>query len=345
MKSPRAIARRIESWFAASARELPWRTTQRDPWASLISELMLQQTQASRVAERFKKFLQRFPTPRAMVDAGESAVLAEWSGLGYYRRARLLHAAANAIVAQHGGQVPSDAAALRALPGVGRYTAGAVASMAFGLREPIVDANVARVLLRLEGAALPVADPAAQRLSWDNARSLVEACARPELLNEGLMELGALICTPRAPDCAQCPIRASCVARRERRQDEIPSPSTKAARKDVHHACVVVRDRAGRLLLQRRPSAGLWAGMWQPPSLEGDRAPTRSRLTSRLKLRAVSREGAFTHLTTHRAVRFSVWAGEGDGPDDARWLAPGDLDTIALSSPHRRILTGEWRTR
>lgn len=344
MKGARSAARAIEAWFGAHGRELPWRTRPRDPWASLVSELMLQQTQAARVAQRFPGFMARFPSPRAMADAGEDAVLAAWSGLGYYRRARMLCAAARRMVDEHGGRMPTELAAIRALPGVGAYTAGAVASIALSQRTPLVDANVARVLLRLEGARLAAADPAAQRLAWSGAGALVEAAEDPAALNEGLMELGALVCTPRSPRCEECPLARRCVARREGAQGQIPSPKAATARKGVHHACVVLR-RRGRLLVEQRPASGLWAGLWQPPTLESVRRPAPARLARRLNLDGAIRLGEFTHATTHRAVRFSVWEGRGAGPEGARWVRPSDLGALALSTPHRRILTGEWSAR
>lgn len=203
-----AMARALEQWFAGAARSLPWRALGpdgwRDPYAVLVSELMLQQTQVARVVERFGAFMRRFPTVAALAGADEADVIALWAGLGYYRRARHLHAAAKRIVHEHGGEVPRAAAALRALPGVGRYTAGAIASMAMGQRVPLVDGNVARVLMRLEARAGDVAQ--GQAWAWERAGELVSSSTSAGAFNEGLMELGATVCVPGRPRCEACPL-------------------------------------------------------------------------------------------------------------------------------------------
>ncbi|MEM9374068.1 MAG: A/G-specific adenine glycosylase, partial [Planctomycetota bacterium] len=231
-----AVAPLVERWFRANARDLPWRPDPidgpRDPYRALVSELMLQQTQVSRVLEKYTPFLERFPTAEALAAAAEADVLAEWSGLGYYRRARLLHAAAKAVVHDHAGSFPTDPARIRSLPGVGRYTAGAVASIVFGQREPILDGNVERVLLRLHAKPDPPKDKATQAWAWDRAQQLVDASDSPGVLNEGLMELGAIVCTPGAPKCRACPLRRACEAHRRGTAEEIPEPKPRARQKD-----------------------------------------------------------------------------------------------------------------
>jgi len=348
-RSDAALARRLEDWFRLNRRDLPWRPADpdapRDPYAVLVSELMLQQTQASRVAERFDEFVRRFPDVRALARADEQAVLASWSGLGYYRRARLLHAAARAIVADHAARLPDDPDLLRALPGVGRYTAGAVASMAFGVRTPIVDGNVARVLLRLDGRDAPPDDPATQRWVWARSGALVERAASPGVFNEALMELGATVCTPRAPRCAACPLRARCRARAQGRQEEIPRPKAPPHRRELFCDVARVQDARGRLLVERRAARGLWAGLWQAPTLERDDRHARpAELRAALSLDRVRRDLDFTHQTTHRAVRFRVWtgvAGAGGPRDRGEWRSPASVARLALSSPQRRILLGD----
>ncbi|MFG0315432.1 MAG: A/G-specific adenine glycosylase, partial [Phycisphaerales bacterium] len=198
-----ALTRALEAWFRASARELPWRTDTRDPYRSLVSELMLQQTQVSRVIEKFGPFLERFPTVEALAAAPEDDVLAAWSGLGYYRRARLLHACAKAIVEHHDGVVPDSLDDLLELPGIGRYTAGAIASMVFGQRAPIVDGNVARVLLRVHNKPVPQTEKTTIDWAWQRAEELVGACDDPAVFNEAMMELGATVCVPKGPRCLQ----------------------------------------------------------------------------------------------------------------------------------------------
>jgi len=342
------IARRIAAWFEASARELPWRTAPRDPYRALVSEAMLQQTQVSRVVEKYDEFLRRFPTVEALAQADEHDVLAMWSGLGYYRRARHLHAAAKAIVERHGGRVPRDVKSLRALPGVGRYTAGAIASMVFNEAAPIVDGNVMRVLLRVHGRDTPQDSSATIAWAWERAEALVERAHRrgeAGCFNEGLMELGAMVCAPVSPKCAQCPLRRGCIARLEGRQEEIPRPKARAKRREIHHSAVVVRDGAGRLLVERRPEAGMWAGMWQAPTLEREAGPAKAReLAALVGAGSVRKVGGFVHQTTHRVVYFEVWT-PGDAPDAAagdgrRWLSPEAVSGLALASPHRRILLG-----
>ncbi len=217
MADDRQLAARLESWFRKQARPLPWRVVdrrsgRRNPYRALVAEVMLQQTQVGRVLEKYGPFLRRFPTVRALAAADEQEVLAAWSGLGYYRRARLLHCAARAIVERHRGRIPDDAAALRALPGVGRYTAGAIASIVFGRAEPIVDGNVRRVLLRIEGRAVRAKRDGNDGWCWDQAGRLVKSAASPAVFNEALMELGATVCVPRGPKCVACPIAAWCAS-------------------------------------------------------------------------------------------------------------------------------------
>lgn len=341
----RERAGRLVAWFEGGARALPWRDAPaggRDPYRVLVSELMLQQTQVSRVVERYAAFLARFPDARALAEADESEVLASWSGLGYYRRARHLHAAARAIVERHGGEVPRDPVALRALPGVGRYTAGAIASIAFDRPEAIVDGNVARVLLRVEGREGSASDPGAIRWVWSRAHELVSASETPGVFNEALMELGATICTPRAPCCGVCPWAGRCVARREGRQGEIPAPKAAPARRTLFVCAVLAIDARGRRLVERRGESGLWAGLWQAPSLEReDRFPTRAELGESLGLeiagsRAIHR---FDFQTTHREVRFRVWrAARARGGRGREWRTLPELESMAVGSAQRKVL-------
>ncbi|MBQ72811.1 MAG: A/G-specific adenine glycosylase [Planctomycetaceae bacterium] len=264
----KGIVKPLQAWFDDQGRDLPWRRST-SPWRTLVSEFMLQQTQVSRVEERFETFLERFPTPAAMVDAGEDDVLAAWEGLGYYRRARFLHASAAAIVSEHGGLVPSDAEALLALPGVGRYTAGAIASIAFDQRAPIVDGNVARVVARVGGMDVQADDPDLIAAAWSTSTAMVEATDRPGTLNEAVMELGATVCTPAAPRCDRCPIQSACRGRARGIEREIPRPKVRPVRTVVHIHLVIVR-RGEEILLERRPTGGVWGGLWQPIGLESE---------------------------------------------------------------------------
>lgn len=350
------IARTIERWFGEHARELPWRPNgARDPYHALVSEAMLQQTQVSRVIEKYTAFLERFPTVQSLAAAHEDEVLALWSGLGYYRRAKNLHAAAKAVVSKFGGTFPRTAAELVRLPGVGRYTAGAVASMVFGERTPLVDGNVARVLLRIENRPRAQADPtdrATQAWVWERAGELVEASGKPGVFNEGLMELGATVCTPRSPRCGACPVAKVCEARAAGRQVQIPVPKAAARTRAIYCASVLVTARGGaEVLVEQRAGDGkgaagtMWAGLWQAPTLEReDRPPTAAEVAGFIGVSEsrVSLADSFVHKTTHRTVHFDVWearAGRGR-PRRGTWVARERVAQLGLSNPQRRILLG-----
>jgi A/G-specific adenine glycosylase len=330
------------AWFERHQRDLPWRR-RRDGYTALVSEAMLQQTQVSRVVERFEAFVRRFPTVRALAEADEQEVLAMWSGLGYYRRARLLHAAARQVVAEHGGRVPSDVDTLRTLPGVGRYTAGAIASIVHGRPAPLVDGNVQRVLARWDADETPPAtDSAAAERAWERAGQLVALADEPGVFNEGLMELGALICTPRAPSCLRCPVAAECEAARQGRQAEIPPPKPAAARRRVHHHALVIV-RRGRLLLEQRGDDGLWSRMWQPPAVEaaqrmGVEAVGAAFAERSLPLVRLRRLGDFDHHTTHRLVTFHVFGGTTRRRRGA-WHELDRLAELPMSNAHRRLVS------
>ncbi len=358
MSDDKSFARKVESWFAKHRRDLPWRVEvkgARSPYFALVSEVMLQQTQASRVAERFERFVDRFPGFESLARASEDEVLAEWTGLGYYRRARSLHAAAKSVVESHKGDAPRDVDALRALPGVGRYTAGAIASVCFGVRAPIVDANVARVMLRVHGKKLAITHPKAQKFAWERAESLVDAARSPGNFNEGLMELGALVCTPRNPKCEVCPLKSRCIAFERGVQDSIPARAVKQAKPTVHHTAVIVRTSGGMFLVEQRAAKGLWAKLWQAPTLESPKQPSpaqvRSFVADRLgiaqrsvRARDLAERESFTRVTSSRIVEFAVFEyAPAVSPADAlraasrAALLAGDPP---LAVPHRRILLG-----
>ncbi len=318
---------------------------------------MLQQTQASRVTERFERFMRRFPTPAALASSPEGAILEEWQGLGYYRRAVLLRRAAIAIVEDFDGRVPERAEALERLPGIGRYTAGAVASIVHGERSAIVDGNVARVLLRVGGVARPLRDPEALRRCWREAQSLVDACGDPGALNEGLMELGATVCTPANPRCGACPLRAHCRARLEGRQARIPAPPPARRRPTVvMDACIVAL--GGRLLLERRSPRGMWAGLWQPPTFESTSARSTAQIRAALRDRLagpgshrgwrLESAGEFVHRATHREFRVRVHrvtapaavapSGSGGSGAERAWVERRRLAQFPHSNLVRRVL-------
>lgn len=338
----RRTAHLVESlcaWFEREARDLPWRR-RRSGYRALVAETMLQQTQVSRVVERYVEFLRRFPTVRRLAAASEQEVLAAWQGLGYYRRARNLLQAARRIVRDHGGRVPRDAAELRRLPGVGRYTAAAIASIVYGRAEPLVDGNVRRVLARLEardGGSGSSGGPAAS-WAWDRAAALVAAAPRPGVLNEAVMELGALVCTPAAPRCPRCPVAAHCRALRQGRQEEIPAPRPPPRRRcEHHHAVVVVRGE--KVLLERRGSEGMWSSMWQVPTVEAERPLAGREIVRALAAAVASLEprGSFEHRTTHRWITFHVFVAAGR-LRRGRWCDPAQLAAAPMSNAQRRVL-------
>jgi A/G-specific adenine glycosylase len=251
------FSRRILAFYRLHGRSLPWRRT-RDPYAIWICEVMAQQTRLETMTAYWRRWMARFPTVRALAAAPLDDVLAAWAGLGYYSRARNLHAAARLIVAEHGGRFPTSFDALVALPGVGRYTAGAIASIAFGLKVPVVDGNVSRVLSRVHG----VAGEDAREL-WRLAGEAVPDDG-PGDYNQGLMDLGATVCTPRNPTCLVCPLADLCVARREGRTAELPGRPARAEPPTLLVELAWIT-RGGRWLLARRAPRGLYGGLWELP--------------------------------------------------------------------------------
>jgi A/G-specific adenine glycosylase len=288
------------AWFDRSARDLPWRRDP-SPYRVWLSEVMLQQTRVDTVIPYFERFVRDFPDVRALAAASVDDVLARWSGLGYYRRARQLHAAADAIVERFGGELPSTVEELRSLPGVGAYTAGAVASIAHGRPVPLVDGNVARVIARLAGLREAFDTAAGARATWAIAARLVPS-DRPGDFNQSLMELGSLVCTPTSPLCLTCPVRAACTAAREGLQEVLPLARKRAAvRELVWTALVAVRGR--RVLLARRPLDGLFGGLWEPPMVDATTLDTLVR--DGVEVDPAS-AGSFEHVLSHRRLSIDV---------------------------------------
>ena len=325
LAAPSALGRNLSSfrrallrWYDANHRDLPWRRT-RDPYRIWISEIMLQQTRVAAVLEHYRLFLERFPDVRALAAAPESAVLAAWSGLGYYRRARMMRQCAQKIVEIHGGHFPETSQTLQSLPGIGRYTAAAIASIAFAEPIAVVDGNVERVLERLTGRTLP------KKEFWQQAQALLEP-SRPADFNQSMMELGALVCTPRQPKCNVCPIRKWCATRGEVPRTRLQSGQSK---KEIWYT---LEERAQRIRLIQRPTdVSLMAGMWELPEARMSAAQSKSNAGAKsdashgVALNSANRSAMPTakrHKTTaHGASRGST-AGHGDAPKRRKMPAP-----------------------
>lgn len=346
----------LGAWYDHGHRDLPWRRD-RDPYRVLVSEMMLVQTTVAAAIPYYERFLARFPTVVELAAADEAEVLKAWEGLGYYRRARQLHAAARAIVRDHGGAVPADPEALRTLPGVGRYIAGAVLSFAFDLPAPIVEANTQRVLARLLAWEGPLEAPATRGRLWQAAERLVPA-ERPGRFNQAIMELGATVCTPRQPSCLICPVARSCRAYARGLQDALPVKAARPAPVAVAEACALV-ERRGELLVVRRGPGGLWAGFWEFPTIHrGGADPAGRRFADasvdlaegvvrlagvRARIGPAARTIRFG-VTKHRvdlAAHPGSWLGgrprPGPGLDQARWVGPEEIAELTLGSAQRRL--------
>ena len=323
----REIQQRLLAWFQEHARDLPFRH-ERSPYRVLVAEMMLQQTQAATVGPYLERFCARFPTPEALAAAPLQEVLALWQGLGYYRRARYLHAAAVRIVQEHGGVVPCGTADLRRLPGVGPYVAAAVASFAFGRDEPAVDANARRVLARVGGVSL---------LDDALARAFVPS-GQGAAWNEAVMDLGALVCLPRSPRCGGCPLLGLCSAQASGRTAELPARRPRPVRPSLPVLLLAICDVDGRFGLERRPETGLLAGMWGFPTLEGSGGsdPVAVAAGWGIRLRSVEALQPFRHVFTHRVWEVRPFAAVGEGP--LHWVAPKDVEQLPMAGPSVRVL-------
>jgi A/G-specific adenine glycosylase len=330
-----AITRRLEEWFRAAQRPLPWRGAY-DPYQIWISEVMLQQTRMEVVVERyFPRFVKRFPDAGALAGASETEVLAAWSGLGYYRRARMLHRGALHIIRVHEGQLPRDLAALRAVPGIGRYTAGAIASIAFDDPAAIVDGNVARVIARLEEIDDPYGSPVFIRRIWAAAGRLVDLASSPRDLNQGLMELGALVCTPRLPHCLSCPLRRHCRAHASGDPERLPVRRSPTTTRALQINLYVVRSEDGAVLMEQ--TAGpLMTGMAHLPQTAGLLESAGASFSPGRGL------GRFRHTITNRRIQFNVHEADlqnvADGPGDFFWIDPRQLESVPHPSYVRKAL-------
>lgn len=344
---------RLLAWFARHARDLPWRRT-RDPYAIWVSEVMLQQTQVKTVIPYWQRWMRAWPSIEALARARPASVLKLWEGLGYYSRARHLHRAAKVVLAKFGGRFPTDFEAILALPGIGRYTAGAICSIAYNQPRPVLDGNVTRVLTRVFGIEEATRSPHVLRRLWRLAETLVQHAAATEppgqrccaALNQALMELGAVLCTPRAPRCVECPVKHLCRARRLGRAETLPrlGPRSPTAARRV---AAFVLEHRGRFLVRQRGDGGINARLWEFPNVEISDGPQDPATlagqvwgASRATWRHLAR---LRHAITRYRITLDVYAAQLAGPPPARrpgehWLTPAQLDRRAFSAAHRRII-------
>jgi A/G-specific adenine glycosylase len=381
---PEQLVADLVSWFERGARDLPWRKTS-DPYAIWISEIMLQQTQVKTVVPYWERWMKAFPTVQRLACAPLSHILKLWEGLGYYSRARHLQAAAQKIIAQHNGQFPRSFEAILDLPGIGRYTAGAICSIAFNEPRPILDGNVIRVLTRIYGMRTHPKLNRTQTRLWSIAERLVKTSAQvypakgPRLFNQALMELGALCCTPRDPQCARCPARSICRAALLGKVERIPA---RAPRPPVteHNVFAFVCAHNGHVLVRQRPAGGLNAHLWEFPNFDvatgSRRDPSPLPVSGRKRCSAIlchsdgpcPREVAqqllgfkpqhvealcaFRHVITHHRITLTAFRLELPGRDRllagvGEWTPIDRLGTLPFSSAHRRIaleLTAQNKT-
>ena len=339
----------ILQWFRENGRALPWRETQ-DPYAIWLSEIILQQTRIEQGRPYWERFMRRWPTVESLAEASEDEVLREWQGLGYYSRARNLHTAAKQIVAQ--GGFPTTLEGIRALKGVGDYTAAAIGSFAFGLPAAVVDGNVYRVLARHYGIATPINTTEGKKLFAALAQSLLESLDSPtatnsiskcvavansslftlhsSLYNQALMDFGATHCTPQAPQCPSCPLQETCVAFREGRISELPVKQRTLKVKERHLTYVYIRYK-GETALRRRPAGDIWQGLYEP--LEVSSPPT-SHLAESVLCGAVLLRQNVKHVLTHRVLYADFWLWEPTErpqlPEGYFWVPEADLDRYAV---------------
>ena len=343
---PRAVRARLLRWFDAHRRDFPWRGTG-DPYRTLLAEYLLQRTRVATGTPYYERFLERFPDIRALAAASLDDVLQVWEGLGFYGRARNLHATARAIVDERGGRIPTSAKALEALPGIGPYTAGAVASMAFGQRVPVIDGNATRALARLYTIREDVSQGPGRARVDVIARRLVPA-SRPGAFNQALMELGATVCVPRVPRCESCPLLDVCRGRRAGIQGLLPTHGPRRPSPTVRVAFALM-SADDRVLLVRRPAAGLLAGLWALPGGElpdaGDHATELPKLVRAqtgipVDVRGPVRDVAhtFSHRKWSGAIYRCVPTSSDVPSNGARWVRRSELTRLPVVAFHRAAL-------
>ena len=336
------FARRLLAWYRRNARTFPWRGHP-DSYAVWVSEIMLQQTRVETVIPYFNRWMVRFPTIKRLSEASERDILNLWEGLGYYSRVRNLHKAAKIVIEQYDGQLPRDLDALRQLPGIGRYTVGAIASMAFGMDAPTLDGNIRRVFARVFDISLPADSSSGEKALWDLAAEYLPKGKAGDY-NQALMDLGATICLPKNPHCPICPVIELCEARLKGIQDQ--RPVLKPAKKIPHYvlaAAVIVK--RGRVLLAKRPSKGLLGGLWEFPNGKVDSDPAKRlsnvlRANYQLKVRGNDALGVIHHAYSHFKVSVHVFQCEFVSMpknQNLDWVKLGDLKNFPMGKVDRQI--------
>ena len=347
---PTELHNALLSWFDAYARKLPFRGT-KDPYAVWVSEIMLQQTQVTTVVPYYQRFMKRFPTVATLAAARLDSVLKLWQGLGYYTRARNLHKAAKVIVERHNGTFPDTFEHLIALPGIGRYTAGAIASIAFGLPVPVLDGNVMRVLCRLYRLSDNPKSPAAQKHLWLLAKTL-EPKARPGDFNQSLMELGATICTPKNPDCTHCPVEKLCLAKACGEQELLPK-MPKAAPTPHYTVAVGLVFKNGKLLIDKRKTDGLLGGMWELPGGKKQKGETLKQAVAReiaeevgVTVTVGKRLCIVRHAYSHFRITLHAYHCQYTGGTAkalhcaaVKWIAPKDIKKYAFPAATVKVFS------
>lgn len=333
------------NWFHAEKRDLPWRRTA-DPYQIWISEIMLQQTRVETVIPYYKRFIEKFPALIDLADADEEVLLKQWEGLGYYSRARNLQAGVREVAEKYGGRVPESRKEISSLKGVGPYTAGAVLSIAYGLPEHAVDGNVMRVLSRILLIEEDIAKPKTRKIFEEAVTGLISH-EDPSAFNQGLMELGALICTPTSPKCLLCPVREHCTAFHEGRQHDLPVKTKAKAGKAVNYVMAAIRD-GENYLMEKRPSTGLLANMWQFTLVEVQQsmeaAEVEEVLSEQFKglVKKTEKITSFKHVFSHLTWNVEGFIAEGQNleiTDNMKWVNAAEMELLPISGPVQKMKT------
>ncbi|HEX6922231.1 MAG TPA: A/G-specific adenine glycosylase [Bacillales bacterium] len=337
----------LTDWYESEHRDLPWRKD-RDPYKIWVSEVMLQQTRVDTVIPYFERFINRFPTVEALAEADEETVLKSWEGLGYYLRARNLQEGVREVHEKYEAKVPDNKKEISGLKGVGPYTAGAILSIAYGKAEPAVDGNVMRVMSRVLMVEDDIAKPKTRKLFEATVAELIPE-GRTSEFNQGLMELGAVVCTPKSPKCLLCPVQEHCRAFAEGRQDELPKKGKKKPPKVVPMAVAVLKNGDGKVLIHRRPQQGLLAGLWEFPGFEVSRdGNKKEQLTQQMKetygieadldKRLRNIQHVFTHLKWELAVYEGIVKQPISEQDNLKFVSVDELKAYPFPVSHQKII-------